>query len=683
MMRLFFFTAITIMSIGRAAGQSSFLPQSAGNGVNSEYHEIAPVLSPDGKILYFVRVNHPQNTFGELDSEDIWYSELQADGTWGTAQRLSGLNAARYNAVVAAPDNKTLYIHGVFNRKGNFWKKRGVSVTHKTGEGWSAPQKLKIRRYSKKDRGIKSSATASADGEHFIMAYTKWFNGERSDLWMSTRERENKWKKPRKIKRLSSGATEQTPFIAPDNKTLYFASDAAGKFQIYKSLRRSKDWKEWAEPAALSDTINFGEWASHLKTNATGSWAYYSAIQKPGEKANILRVKLFEENPFVIVSGRVLNKNTGKPVVKPYQIMVNGEKPDSVTINPDSSTYRIKLPLRKKYEASAEVAYHIPSSVTIDVSTEREFTTLKSDLYVTPLHYVRVKGNLLVRNNGQRIAAEASPRLNITNGRADSLRVDPSTATYEMTIAHSAVYDLALTASGYEQVPNELDLSLVNEYQEINLDLFVEEEKMVLVKGTVLDKKTGKPFTPASQLQVSLTGSNSFIAKIDTLTSQYQLSLPPGSVYTLGASSANYYPVFESLDLTASARGSVVSKELYLVPIEVGQSVRLNNIFFETGKAILKPASFPELDRVAEFLLQNTTIKVEIAGHTDNVGKAATNLKLSNARAKSVSDYILKKGVPGDRLIAKGYGLTKPVADNKTKEGKAQNRRVEFTILSK
>jgi outer membrane protein OmpA-like peptidoglycan-associated protein len=124
-----------------------------------------------------------------------------------------------------------------------------------------------------------------------------------------------------------------------------------------------------------------------------------------------------------------------------------------------------------------------------------------------------------------------------------------------------------------------------------------------------------------------------------------------------------------------------IFKDLVIVPIEVGQSIRLNNIFFDPAKSILKKESFPELDRVSDFLNASPELKIEIAGHTDNVGNATTNQKLSFNRAKAVTDYVIKKGVAKDRVVAKGYGAAKPVASNKTKDGKAQNRRVEFTVL--
>ena len=106
----------------------------------------------------------------------------------------------------------------------------------------------------------------------------------------------------------------------------------------------------------------------------------------------------------------------------------------------------------------------------------------------------------------------------------------------------------------------------------------------------------------------------------------------------------------------------------------------MQGIQFETNKAIIKPVSFPILDQIAQTFIDNPTWLVEVQGHTDNVGKADYNQNLSERRANSVRDYLVGKGVPAEKLTAKGYGLTKPIADNKTADGRKQNRRVEFVI---
>lgn len=124
-----------------------------------------------------------------------------------------------------------------------------------------------------------------------------------------------------------------------------------------------------------------------------------------------------------------------------------------------------------------------------------------------------------------------------------------------------------------------------------------------------------------------------------------------------------------------------IHKDLYLVPIEIGQVVRLNNVFFDFDKWDLRPESFVELDRVVKLLSENPAIEIEMSAHTDSRGTDDYNIKLSENRAQSVRTYILSRGIAESRIISKGYGETKPVVANDTDENRQLNRRVEFTIL--
>jgi len=115
------------------------------------------------------------------------------------------------------------------------------------------------------------------------------------------------------------------------------------------------------------------------------------------------------------------------------------------------------------------------------------------------------------------------------------------------------------------------------------------------------------------------------------------------------------------------------------VPV-IGKSITLQNIFFNTNKSELLPNSFEELDRLADYLLKNKGTYIEIKGHTDNTGSEKENYKLSEARAKSVANYLKLKGIEKSRIKHNGYGGSKPIASNNTEEGKQQNRRVDFII---
>ena len=116
------------------------------------------------------------------------------------------------------------------------------------------------------------------------------------------------------------------------------------------------------------------------------------------------------------------------------------------------------------------------------------------------------------------------------------------------------------------------------------------------------------------------------------------------------------------------------------MPIAKGEVIRLNNIFFDFGKATLRAESYPEWDRLVTLLKTNQDLKIELGGHTDNVGTEINNLKLSQRRAQACYDYLLSKGISPNTMNAGGFGESNPIADNSTPEGRSLNRRVEFIL---
>jgi outer membrane protein OmpA-like peptidoglycan-associated protein len=207
----------------------------------------------------------------------------------------------------------------------------------------------------------------------------------------------------------------------------------------------------------------------------------------------------------------------------------------------------------------------------------------------------------------------------------------------------------------------------------------IRPKKTLWVKGQVFDKKTTKGL-PSSVELIDLA-TKELISKIQTdETGNYLVTLPVGKDYAFNVSRKGYLFYSDNFFLSQHSPDSTYEKNIALQPIEVNASVVLNNIFFDVNKFDLKPESQVELDKLVQLLNDNPTLKVEISGHTDNVGTPADNLILSNNRAKSVVNYLVSKGIAADRLSYKGYGETKPVADNKTEEGRAMNRRTEMKV---
>ncbi|MCX6292027.1 MAG: OmpA family protein [Bacteroidetes bacterium] len=211
------------------------------------------------------------------------------------------------------------------------------------------------------------------------------------------------------------------------------------------------------------------------------------------------------------------------------------------------------------------------------------------------------------------------------------------------------------------------------------------EEKpkpVILAEGIVYNQKT-KEFIPDATIRYEFLkdGTDAGIARTNPVNGEYKIILPYGHAYGFRAEAKGYVSVNDNLDATKLNEYTELKRDLYLVPVEKGQIIRLNNIFFDFAKSTLKEESFPELNRVVNFLLDNPTVTIEISGHTDAVGSENDNLVLSGNRAKSVMDYLAGKGILPSRLDYKGYGKSLPVTTNETEEGRAMNRRVEFKIL--
>jgi outer membrane protein OmpA-like peptidoglycan-associated protein/type II secretory pathway pseudopilin PulG len=205
--------------------------------------------------------------------------------------------------------------------------------------------------------------------------------------------------------------------------------------------------------------------------------------------------------------------------------------------------------------------------------------------------------------------------------------------------------------------------------------------KTLWVKGKVLDKKTNKGI-PASVELIELS-TKQVISKVQTdETGNYFITLPVGKDYAFNVNRKGYLFYSDNFLMSNRSPDSTYQKDIALQPIETNASVVLNNIFFDVNKFEIKQNSQVELDKLIQLLTENPNLKIEISGHTDNVGKAADNLLLSNNRAKAVVKYLVGKNIAPQRLAAKGYGATKPVADNKTETGKALNRRTEMKVVS-
>jgi Outer membrane protein and related peptidoglycan-associated (lipo)proteins len=186
-----------------------------------------------------------------------------------------------------------------------------------------------------------------------------------------------------------------------------------------------------------------------------------------------------------------------------------------------------------------------------------------------------------------------------------------------------------------------------------------------------------------SAVELTDLSTKTLLSKVQTDASgNYLITLPVGNDYAFTVSRRGYLFFSENFSLKEKDPDSTYNIDIPLQPIEPNATIVLKNIFFDVNKYDLKEESTIELDNVYMLLRDNPTLKIQINGHTDNVGKLNDNMLLSNNRAQAVVNYLVKKGIAPSRLSYKGFGPNEPVADNATEEGRAQNRRTELKVIS-
>lgn len=211
----------------------------------------------------------------------------------------------------------------------------------------------------------------------------------------------------------------------------------------------------------------------------------------------------------------------------------------------------------------------------------------------------------------------------------------------------------------------------------------VRPDPVVLIQGRVLNSKNNTPLPATIRFEDLQTGREVGEARVDPKTGEYKIALPAGRNYGYHAAAPGFLSVNENLEIKLLNEYTEVKKDLTLVPIEIGESIQLRNVFFVQSKAELRPESYPELDRLVKIMKDNPTIEIELSGHTDNRGSSQANLELSEKRVEAVKQYLFSKGLQPKRISGRGYGGAKPIAPSDTEENRQMNRRVEFKIVKK
>ena len=208
----------------------------------------------------------------------------------------------------------------------------------------------------------------------------------------------------------------------------------------------------------------------------------------------------------------------------------------------------------------------------------------------------------------------------------------------------------------------------------------LQAEKVSYLRGYVRDAITKQPLSANVELS-PINGEPTTLTYAKPGTGMFLVPLKTNMKFALTIDKDGYLFYTEFYNMPAIQRDQPIELFIDLEKIELGNSVVLKNIFFDTDKSDIKDESKQELEKLIDFLSENNSIRIEISGHTDNVGDSKHNMVLSENRAKSVCDFLTNNGIEKSRLTYKGFGDTQPIKQNNTDENRAKNRRTEFKII--
>jgi outer membrane protein OmpA-like peptidoglycan-associated protein len=391
---------------------SGIVIEALDKNVNTEYSELNPLLSPDGKTLYFSRRNHPGNAGGVNDKEDIWYSQLDSAGKWDIAKNMGPkFNNESPNFVntiqSVTPDGKSAIM--VLGNKylDNGKMLAGVSVSSNVGGQWSKPVALNI----KNDYNFNEKANyfLTNNRQTLILSVEREdSNGDR-DLYVSFMGPDSIWSEPLNLNNVVNSANEESaPFLASDDKTLYYSSkgfSGYGGNDIYVSRRLDDTWTSWSEPENLGPEINSPLEDLFFNIPASSDYAYYSRGVSE-TNTDIFRVKLpivRNPDPWVTVRGKIIDGTTGKPMDAKiiYERLPDGKEMGIAQTNPQTGEYEIRLPGGHLYGVRAEAKDKISESQNLDLRNITADQVIEhKDFDLDPIQLTSVRENAtIVLNN--------------------------------------------------------------------------------------------------------------------------------------------------------------------------------------------------------------------------------------------------------------------------------------------
>lgn len=681
------------------------LGKTRGN-LNSSDSEYAPVFTPDGKYMYFSSLKR-----SEFGKENIYLS-TQVNSVWSEPIEIDELCTDLNESISSmSQDGLTAYLFGYYQKSNT---NGDIYQTTMKNNRWTKPTLIKevssnyydLQPYVWRDKVM--FLTSNRDGlrDNYDLYVSEFKNGT--------------WTTPVNLGAvINTPYDEQSPFLSPCGKYLYFASfghQSYGGNDIFVAERIGNSWTEWSKPQNMGPIVNSVKDDRYFTITPDGQYAFLSSnrsggmgqediyyidlglLQKIKDKIALLTAapkapadEIVTEigSPAIPMSFDTLNisgvvvDDRNNPI-KTDVIWIYGlEDKVYMRIIPtdEMGTFGFVLP-----GAATDISYEVNTPGYKKTTGSLDIPPDKNDIFVnitcpaetepTLGRNLSINGKVLDENNNP---VPSSVRWSyVYNNELNEVIVETNKeGVFKLYVPRVTKLKYKIEEPNYAvreeiiSIPDNVD-----SYDTIIR--LVSLSNSIVISGKVQDDKDMPLVADVAWIynQGNETIEYRVVSDVD---GTYTITLPRRIKFEYRVAKDNYMQISGELDVPAEKQE--ITKDFRLSMLVEEAVFELENVQFEFNKAILTPASIKILEPVLATMKANESLEIELSGHTDNIGSKEYNMRLSDSRAKSVTTFLTDNGIDAKRIIPKGYGFDKPIASNSTPEGRAKNRRTELKIL--
>jgi outer membrane protein OmpA-like peptidoglycan-associated protein/uncharacterized protein YegL len=674
--------------------------------INSQFDDYSPVISYDFKKLYFCSKGRPDG----LGGEDIYTSDW-INGKWSSLELLTDLSTADGNEAPMAisADGNILLL----------WRNDNggdIYYSLKTQYGWSEPV---VFPYPINTEYYEGDASFTADGKGLLFTsarpgglnvYTNnpgLYRGDNeypTDIFYSEKLKGNNWSTPINLgNQINTPYTERSPFLHPDGRTLYFSSDGhygIGKTDVFMTQRlNDSSWTHWAPPINMGKNINTVNKDWGFKFSTDGEYAFYSANKKKVELSSLVLI--------LDISGSMSGSRLEAlkvAALEACKTAISNFSEVAILTFPGYNNSLIfdRIDFTEDYKQLEQFILNLRANG----GTPMYDAILEANKYMSAHKHRASKNQMVIlMSDGDANGNMSFDMFLKTISQLSISKIPHQCIALEVNEYSQAYSDLAqiATMSGGNFYHSKTSADLKNAFAEATTSLY----DLTLAKGTGKDifsfkipdylkpdyvatisgklvNKSNKPISATISWEDLETNKIIGESNSNPFDGSFYIILPLGKIYGYYIDNNELFPISNNIDLRKETKSTSIEQNIDVVTfkemIEQGTAVPINNLFFNFGAAGLLDESLPELKRVANIIIKNG-LKVEISGHTDDIGTEKQNQILSETRANNVKDYLIKQGCDPAIFTIIGYGATRNIADNSTDEGRKKNRRVELRFL--